>query len=58
MSKLAFDIKVEVKAKGGFQISREKLLVQIELQKAKPPSPERDEMLAHMESMLSSLESE
>lgn len=56
MSQLQFEIKVEVSGRGGFQISREKLLVQLEKQKAKPPSPERDKMLAHMESMLENLE--
>lgn len=56
MADLAFEIKVEVSGQGGFQISREKLLVQLEIEKAKPPSPERDQMLAHMEAMLADID--
>jgi hypothetical protein len=55
MAGLSFDIKVDVKGKGGFQITREKLLAQIEKERAKPPTQDRDNMLAHMESLLANM---
>jgi hypothetical protein len=48
--------KYEVKGKGTFSISRENLLSQLALQRAKPPSAERDAMLAHMESLLGEMD--
>lgn len=48
--------KVNVKGRGGFSISRENLLTQIALEREKPESPERDAMLAHMESLLADME--
>lgn len=48
--------QVKFTGKGGFSISREKLLVQLEQERAKPLSAERDEMIAHMEGLLADME--
>jgi hypothetical protein len=48
--------KVKLDAKGGFSISKENLLTQLSVERDKPPSPDRDAMLAHMESLLAEME--
>lgn len=49
-------LKVKIQGKGAFQISRENLLTQMAIERDKPPSEERDAMLAHMENLLAEME--